>query len=91
MSIVASKLSEVSRNAFTQHCRAWRGAGDADQRQAVQVLVDAHWIAADEDTKPYAGWARRWLVNPRAIERFAEHGRARAEARRRVAELLAGG
>jgi hypothetical protein len=89
-SIVASRLTEGSRNAFSQHCRMWRGASEADQRQAVQVLTDARWLAADEGTKPYGGWARRWLVNPMAIERYAEHGRARLDARRRVASLFAG-
>ncbi len=88
--IVAGSLTEVSRNAFSQHCRAWRGAADREQREAVQVLVDASWIGADEETGHYGGWARRWLVNPAVHEKYAEHGRQRLEARREVVEIIAG-
>jgi hypothetical protein len=79
---------EVGRNEFLQRCRAWRGASENDQRQAVQLLVDARWLIPDPTSRAYGGWsASRWLVEPAVFTRFAEHGRdqiARREAVRRV-------
>jgi hypothetical protein len=91
-SILAGSFNTVGRHTLTQHCRAWRAAGERDQRQVVQMLEDANWLVPDSDSKPYAGWnASRWFVNPAAQTLFADAGTEHRARRERIRESVLGG
>ncbi len=89
--ILAGGFADVGRHTFTQHCRAWRAAADAIQRQAVQLLVDADWLVPDTESRAYGGWsASHWFVAPAVHDRFAEHGREHLARRAQMREAIAG-
>lgn len=91
LSVLAGRLSELSRAAATHACRAWRGAAEADQRAAMQLLDDANWVIPDPGSRAYGGWsATRWIVNGAVHDLFGEHGRQHAERRAAVRALLEG-
>lgn len=91
-SILANRLKTAGRNDFLQHCRAWRGAPDWQQRQAVQMLEDARWLLPDESSRAYGAWAvSRWFVSDEVHARFGHLGDAHREQRRRVRLAIMGG
>src|SRR5690606_34954368 len=90
-SLLADGATVVGRNNFLQHCKAWRGASDVDQRATVQLLIDANWLLPDNDSRPYAGWPHsRWFVNARVHELFGEEGERHKARRKAVREALLG-
>src|SRR5690606_26883653 len=90
-SLLADKASSVGRNDFLQRCKAWRGASDADQRAAVQLLIDANWLVPDDESRAYGGWPHsRWFVNARAHELFADEGERHKKRRAAIRAALLG-
>lgn len=85
--ILATPEPLIARRELVQRVRAFRAADATTQAGALQVLVDADWLAPAEGgyAKPYP---TRFHVNPQLAEQFAALAERERERRAVVREAI---
>lgn len=89
-SIVADQTrpEKIGRDWMIQHCTLFRKADERLRQEAIQFLEDMNWLKAMPWEGLYRGYPKKFQINPKAFDHYAEDGSIWRERRKQVKEFI---